>query len=114
MSNSKKKNFLPTYRTCFWRVGRPRGNVHIFKCGPIGSKLDVCCIFLHDYFFNDTLTGSSTNKTDRHDITEILLNVALNTIKQTKKCTLPPQDHCVIDLLKTTVKSTAFYVYVFI
>jgi hypothetical protein len=28
---------------------------------------------------------SSTNKTDRHDITEILLKVALNTIKQTKK-----------------------------
>ena len=26
---------------------------------------------------------SSTNKTDRHDITEILLKVALNTIKQT-------------------------------
>ena len=29
----------------------------------------------------------STNKPDRHDITEILLKVALNTIKQTKnKC----------------------------
>jgi hypothetical protein len=27
---------------------------------------------------------SSTNKTDRHDIAEILLKVALNTIKQTK------------------------------
>jgi hypothetical protein len=27
---------------------------------------------------------SATNKTDRHDITEILLKVALNTIKQTK------------------------------
>ncbi len=28
---------------------------------------------------------SSTNKTDRHDITEILLKVALNTTKQTNK-----------------------------
>jgi len=28
---------------------------------------------------------SSTNKTDRHDITEIVLKVALNTIKQTNK-----------------------------
>jgi hypothetical protein len=28
-------------------------------------------------------TGSSTNKTDCHDITEILLKVALNTINQT-------------------------------
>jgi hypothetical protein len=27
---------------------------------------------------------SSTDKTDRHDITEILLKVALNTISQTK------------------------------
>ena len=27
---------------------------------------------------------SSTNKTDRHDITEILLKVMLNTINQTK------------------------------
>jgi hypothetical protein len=30
-------------------------------------------------------SGSSTNKTDHHDITEILLNVAPNTIKQTNK-----------------------------
>ena len=30
-------------------------------------------------------SGSPTNKTDRHDITEILLKVALNTIKQTNK-----------------------------
>jgi hypothetical protein len=29
----------------------------------------------------------STNKNDRHDITEILLKVALNTIKQTNKHT---------------------------
>jgi hypothetical protein len=28
---------------------------------------------------------SSTNKTDRYDITEILLKVALKTIKQTNK-----------------------------
>jgi hypothetical protein len=27
---------------------------------------------------------SSTNKTDRHDITEILIQVALSTINQTK------------------------------
>jgi hypothetical protein len=30
---------------------------------------------------------SSTNKTDRHDITEILFKVALSTIKQTNKHT---------------------------
>jgi hypothetical protein len=34
-------------------------------------------------FFSDYLV-SSTNETDRHDITEILLKVSLNTINQTK------------------------------
>jgi hypothetical protein len=36
--------------------------------------------------FNTTFNNisiSSTNKTDRHDITEILLKAALNTTKQT-------------------------------
>jgi hypothetical protein len=35
--------------------------------------------------FLRVLSVSSTNKTDRHDITEILLKVALNTVKQTNK-----------------------------
>jgi hypothetical protein len=30
-------------------------------------------------------SGSSTNKTDRHDITEILLKVVLSAIKQKNK-----------------------------
>jgi hypothetical protein len=33
---------------------------------------------------------SSTNKTDRYDIAEILLKVALNTIKQTKNKIMLP------------------------
>ena len=37
-----------------------------------------------DVFFPDTQV-SSTNKTNSHDITEILLKGALNTINQTKK-----------------------------
>jgi hypothetical protein len=32
-----------------------------------------------------TTAVSPTNKTDRHDIAEILLKVALNTMKQTKQ-----------------------------
>jgi hypothetical protein len=36
---------------------------------------------------SDLRQVSSTNKTDRHDITEILLKVALSTIKQTNKHT---------------------------
>jgi hypothetical protein len=34
-------------------------------------------------FFSPGNPVSSTNKTDRHDIAEILLKVALNTINQT-------------------------------
>jgi hypothetical protein len=34
--------------------------------------------------FLRVLSASSTNKADRHDITEILLKVALNTINQAK------------------------------
>jgi hypothetical protein len=40
--------------------------------------------------FSNLLQVSFTNKTDRHDITEILLKVALNTIKHTNK-------HCKFD-----------------
>jgi len=37
-----------------------------------------------DRWFSPDIPVSSTNKTDRHDITEILLKVALKTIHQTK------------------------------
>jgi hypothetical protein len=37
---------------------------------------------------------SSTNKTDRHDIAEILLKMALNTINQTKPAIFIP--NCII------------------
>jgi hypothetical protein len=43
------------------------------------------------FFYDRLATGwwfsllSSTNKTDRHDIVEILLKVALNTIKPTNQ-----------------------------
>jgi hypothetical protein len=36
-------------------------------------------------WFSPGTSVSSTNKTDCHDIAEILLNVALNTIKETNK-----------------------------
>jgi hypothetical protein len=50
-----------------------------------GSLCDKVCQLLATgrYFSLDTLV-SSTNKTDRHDKTEILLKVALNTLKPTK------------------------------
>ena len=37
------------------------------------------------WYFSPSSPVSSTNNTGRHDITEILLNVALNTMKQLNK-----------------------------
>ena len=53
-------------------------------------SIKVRCTTLCDtvcQWFSPSPPVSSTNKTDRHDITEILLKVALNTIKQTNKQT---------------------------
>ena len=44
----------------------------------------VCQLLATDRWFSPGTPVSSTNKTDRHDITEILLKVALNNINQTK------------------------------
>ena len=44
-----------------------------YRHNTVSKKCDMSVVF------------SSTNKTDRHDRTEILLKVALNTIKQTIK-----------------------------
>jgi hypothetical protein len=45
----------------------------------------VCQWIATGRWFSPGTPVSSTNKTDRHDITEILLKLALNTIKQTNK-----------------------------
>jgi hypothetical protein len=42
----------------------------------------VCQWLATGQWFSPGTPVSSTNKTDRHDITEILLKVALNTINQ--------------------------------
>jgi hypothetical protein len=44
-------------------------------------------LLAHGQWFSPDTPVSSTNKTDRHDITQILLKVAINTIKQTNKQT---------------------------
>jgi hypothetical protein len=53
------------------------------RCTPLCDK--VCQWLATGRWFSTDSPVSSTNKTDRHDITEILLKVALNTIKQTNK-----------------------------
>jgi hypothetical protein len=49
---------------------------------PITTKIVSSIIVLGEFYPGTPL--SSTNKTDRQDITAILLKVALNTINQTK------------------------------
>jgi len=50
------------------------------KCTTLCDQ--VCQRLATGQWFSPGPPVSSTNKTDRHDITEILLKVALNTIKQ--------------------------------
>ena len=42
----------------------------------------VCQWLATDRWFSPDTPVSSTNKTDRHDMTKVLLKVALNTINQ--------------------------------
>jgi len=52
------------------------------RCTTLCDK--VCQWLTTGQWFSSGPPSSSANKTDRHDITELLLKVALNTIKQTK------------------------------
>jgi hypothetical protein len=53
------------------------------RCTTLCDK--VCQWLATGRWFSPGPMASFTNKTDRHDITEILLKVALNTIIQTNK-----------------------------
>jgi hypothetical protein len=55
------------------------------RCTTLWDK--VCQWFATFWWFSLGPLVSSTNTTDRHDITEIVLKVALDTIKQTNKQT---------------------------
>ena len=57
------------------------------RCTTLCDK--VCQLLATGLWFSPGTPVSSTNKTDRHHITEILLKVALNTINQTSKQTTP-------------------------
>jgi hypothetical protein len=61
------------------------------RCTPLCDK--VCQWLATSRGFSLSPLVSFTNKTDRHDITEILLKVALNTIKQTNKQTIKYKNH---------------------
>jgi hypothetical protein len=54
-----------------------------FLIGCLQRGLCSISVYCTSQWFSPGHPLSSTNKTDRHDITEILLKVALSTIKQT-------------------------------
>ena len=56
-------------------------------------------LLAHARWFSPGTPASSTTKTGRHDIAEILLKVALSTIKQTKQTINSKQMHKYIYLL---------------
>jgi hypothetical protein len=79
-----------------WSYGRWIYNYQCNQClSPltlwVRNSIRARCTILCDKVYQGLATGlwfslvSSTNKTDRHYITEILLKVALSTIKQTKQ-----------------------------
>ena len=63
------------------------------RCTTLCDK--VCLWLATGWWFSPGPPVSSTNKTDLHDINEILLKVALNTIKQTIKQTNSKRPHTI-------------------
>jgi hypothetical protein len=75
---------LLTYEFCLslWKIAR---------C----SVILLLPLFSTGWWFSPGPPVSSTNKTDRHDITEIMLKMALNTIKQIIKKVLFREHRCI-------------------
>ena len=65
-------------------TSQPKDSIYFFNKAVSAHYLNIGNHIVHQWFSPCTPV-SSTNKIDRHDITEILLKVALNTIKQTNK-----------------------------
>ena len=63
-------------------LGRRFSSTDDYPSFDTAYSTKVCQWLATGRWFSPGLSVSSTNKTDRHDITEILFEVALNTIKQ--------------------------------
>jgi hypothetical protein len=59
-----------------------------YKTGALDSQAQVDQLLAHGRWFSPGTPTSSTTKTRRHDIAEILLNVALNTKNHIKSINL--------------------------
>jgi hypothetical protein len=75
---------------------------------PLKLSFQIPLLSIGQWFSPSTLM-SSTNKTDRHDITEILLKVALNNINQTNQMSCKLKLHS-----KKLVNGAIICMYIFI
>jgi hypothetical protein len=66
-------------------ISDDRDGLHWYKCSCKSNYHTIKTTLPTDGWFSPGPPVSSTNKTDLHDITEILLNVMKKTIKQTKQ-----------------------------
>ena len=80
VTNYRYCRFYIRFYLCVYWIEYDQG---IFISVRKGLCDKVCQSLATDRWFSPGTLVSSTNKTNRHDITEILLKVALNTIKQT-------------------------------
>jgi hypothetical protein len=77
------------YKTGISRISTKQATIAQNQ-GDMLEKFDICELLFDRSVVFSVYSVSSTNKIDRHDITEIVLKVVLNTI------TLPPL-HFVLD-----------------
>ena len=83
------------------------------RCTLLCDK--VCQWLAKDRWFSPGPPVSPTNKTGRHDITELLLKVALNTIKQTI-CVLRKNDryYCVFKMKGANNSTFLYYCFLYL
>jgi hypothetical protein len=65
----------------------------VFLANPIDFNDKVYQLLSHGRWFSPGTSASSTTKTGRHDIAEILLKVALNTKKKSNQAEVPGENH---------------------
>jgi hypothetical protein len=75
-----ESSYTLTYNNILYWV--MSGNIWIILDRPFAYSGKVCQWLTTGWWFSPGSPVSSTNKSDHHDMTEILLKVGLNTIKQ--------------------------------
>ena len=82
-------------------------------CTRLAAASDkVYQLLAHGRWFSLGIPASSTTKTGRHDIAEILLKVVLNTINQIKSNLIINKNHDIAGILLLVSTYYIFYLYI--